>query len=72
MKSRSTRAKRSGSSIASLRIWPIVTGLVESVRKGSIVLFDEALLNHKRNEVVSVHLPNGKTRDLKITKIEVE
>jgi transcription elongation factor GreA len=32
----------------------------------------KALLNHKRNEVVTVHLPNGKTRDLKITKIEVE
>jgi transcription elongation factor GreA len=32
----------------------------------------KALINHKRNDVVTVHLPNGKTRDLKITKIEVE
>jgi len=32
----------------------------------------KALLNHKRNEIVTVHLPNGKTRELKITKIEVE
>jgi transcription elongation factor GreA len=32
----------------------------------------KALLNHKRNDVVTVHLPNGKTRDFKITKIEVE
>jgi transcription elongation factor GreA len=31
-----------------------------------------ALLDHKRNEIVKVTLPNGKTRDLKITKIEVE
>jgi transcription elongation factor GreA len=32
----------------------------------------KALINHKRNDVVTVHLPNGKTRGLKITKIEVE
>ena len=31
-----------------------------------------ALLDHKRNDVVKVTLPTGKTRDLKITKIEVE
>jgi transcription elongation factor GreA len=31
----------------------------------------KALLGHKRNEVVTVHLPNGKTRELKITKIDV-
>jgi transcription elongation factor GreA len=31
-----------------------------------------ALIDHKRNEVVKVTLPSGKTRELKITKIEVE
>ena len=31
----------------------------------------KALLGHKRNEVVKVSLPNGKTRKLKITKIAV-
>lgn len=30
-----------------------------------------ALLGHKRNEVVEVTLPNGKARQLKITKIDV-
>ena len=30
-----------------------------------------ALIGHKRNEIVSVQLPNGKNRELKITKIEV-
>jgi transcription elongation factor GreA len=32
----------------------------------------KALLGHKRNEVVTFSLPNGKKRALKITKIEVE
>ena len=32
----------------------------------------KALLGHKRNEVVTFSLPNGKKRSLKITKIEVE
>jgi len=31
----------------------------------------KALLGHKKNEVVAVTLPNGKTRKLKITKIAV-
>jgi len=31
----------------------------------------KALIGHKRNDVVDVTLPNGKTRNLKITKIEV-
>jgi transcription elongation factor GreA len=31
----------------------------------------KALLGHKRNEVVGVQLPSGKTRELKITKIDV-
>jgi len=31
----------------------------------------KALINHKKNDVVEVPLPNGKTRTLKITKIEV-
>jgi transcription elongation factor GreA len=31
----------------------------------------QALLGHKRNDVVDVNLPNGKARKLKITKIEV-
>jgi transcription elongation factor GreA len=31
----------------------------------------KALLGHKRNDIVTVHLPNGKTRDLKVTKIDV-
>ncbi|MDP9386217.1 MAG: transcription elongation factor GreA [Actinomycetota bacterium] len=31
----------------------------------------KALLGHKRNETVSVALPNGSVRKLKITKIEV-
>ena len=31
----------------------------------------KALLGRKRNEVVSVQLPNGKARELKITKIDV-
>ena len=31
----------------------------------------KALLGHKRNDVVSVQLPNGKARELKITKIDV-
>jgi transcription elongation factor GreA len=30
-----------------------------------------ALLGHKRNDVVKVSLPNGKARQLKITKIDV-
>jgi transcription elongation factor GreA len=30
-----------------------------------------ALLGHKRNEIVTVLLPNGKKRELKITKIDV-
>ncbi len=30
-----------------------------------------ALLGHKRNEIVTVQLPNGRARELKITKIEV-
>ena len=32
----------------------------------------KALLGHKRNEIVTFSLPNGKKRSLKITKIEVE
>ena len=32
----------------------------------------KALLGHKRNETVKVTLPNGKKREFKITKIEVE
>ena len=31
----------------------------------------KALVGHKRNDVVKVTLPNGKTRELKITKIDV-
>ena len=31
----------------------------------------KALLGHKRNETVSVSLPNGSVRELKITKIDV-
>ena len=31
----------------------------------------KALVGHKRNDEVSVQLPNGKARKLKITKIEV-
>ena len=31
----------------------------------------QALLGHKRNDVVRVNLPNGKARKLKITKIDV-
>ena len=31
----------------------------------------QALLGRKRNEVVKVQLPNGKNRELKITKIDV-
>jgi transcription elongation factor GreA len=31
----------------------------------------KALIGHKRNDVVSVQLPNGKARELKITKIDV-
>ena len=31
----------------------------------------QALLGRKRNDVVKVQLPNGKTRELKITKIDV-
>ena len=31
----------------------------------------QALIGHKRNEVVKVPLPNGKARELKITKIDV-
>ena len=31
----------------------------------------KALLGHKRNETVSVSLPNGTVRELKITKIDV-
>ncbi|WP_205697330.1 transcription elongation factor GreA [Conexibacter sp. SYSU D00693] len=30
-----------------------------------------ALMGHKRNETVTVQLPNGKTREFKITKIDV-
>ena len=30
-----------------------------------------ALIGHKKNEIVTVQLPNGKNRELKITKIEV-
>ena len=30
-----------------------------------------ALIGHKRNDVVQVQLPNGKQRELKITKIDV-
>jgi transcription elongation factor GreA len=30
-----------------------------------------ALLGHKKNDIVTVQLPNGTSRDLKITKIEV-
>ena len=30
-----------------------------------------ALIGHKKNEIVSVQLPNGSARQLKITKIEV-
>jgi transcription elongation factor GreA len=30
-----------------------------------------ALLGHKKNDVVTVQLPNGSSRELKITKIEV-
>jgi transcription elongation factor GreA len=30
-----------------------------------------ALIGHKKNDVVTVNLPNGTSRDLKITKIEV-
>ncbi len=30
-----------------------------------------ALIGHKKNDVVTVQLPNGTSRDLKITKIEV-
>jgi transcription elongation factor GreA len=30
-----------------------------------------ALIGHKKNDVVSVQLPNGTSRDLKITKIDV-
>jgi len=30
-----------------------------------------ALIGHKKNEIVTVQLPNGSSRDLKITKIEV-
>ena len=30
-----------------------------------------ALIGHKKNDVVSVNLPNGSQRELKITKIEV-
>jgi transcription elongation factor GreA len=30
-----------------------------------------ALIGHKKGETVTVQLPNGKSRDLKITKIEV-
>ena len=30
-----------------------------------------ALIGHKKNEIVTVQLPNGTSRDLKITKIEV-
>jgi transcription elongation factor GreA len=31
----------------------------------------KALLGHKKGDVVSVQLPNGNTRNLKITKIDV-
>jgi transcription elongation factor GreA len=31
----------------------------------------KALIGRKRNDVVKVQLPNGKSRDLKITKIDV-
>jgi transcription elongation factor GreA len=31
----------------------------------------KALVGHKRNDEVTVQLPNGKARKLKITKIEV-
>jgi transcription elongation factor GreA len=31
----------------------------------------KALLGHKKGDSVSVQLPNGKTRELKITKIDV-
>ena len=31
----------------------------------------KALVGHKRNDVVQVTLPNGKSRELKITKIDV-
>ena len=31
----------------------------------------KALVGHKKNDTVSVQLPNGKARELKITKIEV-
>jgi transcription elongation GreA/GreB family factor len=31
----------------------------------------QALLGHKRSDVVDVNLPNGKARKLKITKIDV-
>jgi len=30
-----------------------------------------ALIGHKKNDVVNVQLPNGKSRELKITKIDV-
>ena len=30
-----------------------------------------ALIGHKKNDIVNVHLPNGTARQLKITKIEV-
>ena len=30
-----------------------------------------ALIGHKKNDIVTVQLPNGTSRDLKITKIEV-
>jgi transcription elongation factor GreA len=30
-----------------------------------------ALIGHKKNEIVTVQLPNGTSRDLKITKIDV-
>ena len=30
-----------------------------------------ALIGHKKNEIVTVQLPNGKNRELKITKIDV-
>ena len=31
----------------------------------------KALVGHKRNDTVTVQLPNGKARELKITKIEI-
>jgi transcription elongation factor GreA len=30
-----------------------------------------ALIGHKKNEIVTIQLPNGNTRELKITKIDV-